>query len=260
MSGGRPGRMEGKVAVVTASTAGIGLGIVTKLAEEGAKVVVSSRKAENVDKVVAALKARSFENVHGVVCHVGKEQDRKHLVEETLKRYGGTIDVLVSNAAANPAYGPLMNTTGEQWDKIMDINVKASFLLAKEFIPVMQKQQKGSIVFVTSIAAYSSLEGLGAYSISKTALTGLSRALSVEHARDGIRVNCVAPGIVKTHFSQALWEDPKSEQRIIKQVPLRRVGEVDDITGAATFLASDESSYMTGETILVTGGMHTARL
>jgi len=252
-------RLDGKVAIVTASTAGIGLAIAKRLGEEGAKVMISSRKQENVDKTVQELRDLKLD-VHGVVCHVAKDDHRKKLIEETQAKFGGKIDILISNAAANPAYGPLIDTTGDQWDKIMDTNVKASFMLSKDIVPIMQKQGGGSITFITSIAAFSPLPGLGAYSISKTALLGLSNALAAEHSRDGIRVNAIAPGIVKTHFSQALWEDAKQEQRIIKQVPLGRVGLVEDIAGVAAFLSSDDAAYVTGETLPVTGGMHTSRL
>lgn len=185
---------------------------------------------------------------------------RKNLVQETLKKFGGRIDAFVSNAAVNPAYGPVLNTSEDQWDKLFDINVKAAFLLCKEVLPVMQTQKSGSVVFVSSIAGYTAIEGLGGYSVSKTALLGLSKVMATEQAPYGIRSNCIAPGIVKTHFSEALWVDEKQSERVLRQVPLRRFGEVEDIAGAAAYLCADESSYMTGETLTIAGGMMASKV
>ena len=181
-------------------------------------------------------------------------------MQETLQKFGGRIDAFVSNAAVNPAYGPVLNTSEEQWDKLFDINVKAAFLLCKEVLPIMQAQKSGSVVFVSSIAGYTAIEGLGGYSVSKTALLGLSKVMATEQAPYGIRSNCIAPGIVKTHFSEALWVDEKQSERVLRQVPLRRFGEVEDIAGAAAYLCADESSYMTGETLTIAGGMMASKV
>jgi len=229
------GRLAGKVCLVTASTAGIGLGIARRLGLEGASVMICSRKAENVEKTVKQLQAEKL-NVHGVPCHVGKDSDRKALVQETLAKFGGRIDAFVSNAAVNPAYGPVINTTEEQWDKLFDINVKAAFLLCKEVLPVMQSQKSGSVVFVSSIAGYTAMQGLGGYSVSKTALLGLSKVIATEQAAYGIRSNCIAPGIVKTHFSEALWVDAEQSKAVLRQIPLRRFGEVEDMAAACVSL------------------------
>mmetsp|Transcript_36074 Transcript_36074/g.94868 ORF Transcript_36074/g.94868 Transcript_36074/m.94868 type:complete len:247 (+) Transcript_36074:152-892(+) len=226
---------------------------------EGAKVSISSRKKDNVDETVATLKKEGLD-VFGIPCHVGKDSDRTNLIEETLKQSGGKIDILVSNAAVNPGYGPLLETTKDQFDKVFDINVRAAFLLTKEVIPIMKKNGGGSIVFVSSIGGYSAFENLGAYSISKTALFGLSKVVANEHAKDNIRCNAVAPGVIKTSFSQALWADPKNEKLIKSMVPLGRLGESDDIAGAVAFLSSDDARYMTGESLVVAGGMTPPRL
>ncbi|XP_055337365.1 dehydrogenase/reductase SDR family member 4-like [Paramacrobiotus metropolitanus] len=248
-------RLAGKVAIVTASTDGIGLAIARRLGLEGAKVMVSSRRKENVEKTVKSLEDEGIK-VAGTVCHVAKEQDRHHLVEETVKQFGG-IDVFVSNAAVNPAVGAIIDTTEEVWDRIFDTNVKAAFLLTKLVVPEMEKRGKGgSIIYISSVAGYNAFPGIGTYSISKTALLGLSKALSNELASSNIRVNAVAPGIIKTKFSSYLWkEEGPAQKAATKMIPLHRFGEPDEIAGAAAFLASDDSAYMTGETISVAGGL-----
>lgn len=201
-------RLKGKVCVITASTSGIGLAIAKRLGAEGAKVVTSSRKQENVDKAVEILKSEGIREVHGVACHVAKESDRKKLFAEAISKFGG-IDVLVSNAGANPANSSVLQTSSDQWDKIFDVNVKASFSLAKEVKPHLVKQGGGSIVFMSTVLAYQQTEILGAaeaewlqaYAVSKTALIGLTKAAAIECAKDNIRVNCVAPGLIETKFA-----------------------------------------------------------
>jgi dehydrogenase/reductase SDR family member 4 len=195
-------RLEGKICVVTASTDGIGLAIAKRLGNEGAKIVVSSRKQTNVDEAVNTLKKQGID-VLGVTCHVAKESDRKKLFEETLKKFGG-IDVLVSNAAVNPAVGSVLDASEEVWDKIFDVNVKAAFLLAKEVKPFIVQRGGGSVIFISSIGGYQPFDLLGAYSVSKTALFGLTKAAALDLVKDNIRVNCVAPGVIETKFSSAV--------------------------------------------------------
>ncbi|KAJ7374943.1 Dehydrogenase/reductase SDR member 2, mitochondrial [Desmophyllum pertusum] len=193
-------RLEGKVAIVTASTEGIGFGIAKQLALDGAKVIVSSRKQDKVINAVAKLEKEQGCTVKGIVCHVGKSEHRKNLIKETLHHFGG-IDILVSNAAANPTFGPILETPEDAWDKIFDVNVKSAFLLAKDVIPLMEKRGGGSVVFISSIGGFQPpMQGLGAYNVSKTALLGLTKALSNECAHMGVRVNCVAPGVIKTNL------------------------------------------------------------
>ncbi|KAL5293309.1 DHRS4 family protein [Megaselia abdita] len=203
------GKLDGKVAVVTASTDGIGFAIAKRLLEDGAKVVISSRKEANVQKALNELKKHNL-NAHGIKCHVGNKEDRQKLFDETIKQYG-KLNILVSNAATNPAVGGVLDCDESVWDKIFDTNVKASFMLAKEALPFLRKsnstpedKHSNSIVFVSSIAGYDAFELLGAYSVSKTALIGLSRAAAKDLAPEGIRVNCLAPGIIKTNFSKAV--------------------------------------------------------
>ncbi|XP_032228357.2 dehydrogenase/reductase SDR family member 4 [Nematostella vectensis] len=249
--------LDGKVAIVTASTDGIGLAIAQQLGKDGAKVVVSSRKQDNVIKAANFLENAGID-VMGVMCHVGKPEHRQNLINRTINHFGG-IDILVSNAATNPVFGPLLQTTEDAWDKIFEVNVKASFLLSKDVIPHMEKRGGGNIVYISSIGGYQPLQGLGAYSISKTTLLGLTKALADECADIGIRVNCVAPGVIKTRFSAALWKNEAMHQKVKERIPMKRLGTSEEIGGAVSFLCSDQASYITGETIVIGGGM-TARL
>ncbi|XP_055707582.1 dehydrogenase/reductase SDR family member 4-like [Phlebotomus papatasi] len=249
-----PNRLSGKVAVVTASSDGIGYAIAERLAQEGAKVVVSSRKAPNVERAVAQLKAKNLQ-VHGIKCHVGSAEDRKKLFAEAEKQFGG-IDILVSNAAANPEMSTLFECSEAAWEKIFEINVKCSFLLTKEVVPFMRKRGGGSIVYVSSIAGFNPMQLLSAYSVSKTALFGLTKAAAIDGGSENIRVNCVAPGVIETKFSQPLIADSSSKEVAENQTLLRRIGQTHEISGVVAFLVSDDASYITGENIVAAGGMH----
>lgn len=162
---------------------------------------------------------------------------------------------MVSNAAVNPEVGHVLDTSETAWDKIFDINVKCSFLLAKEALPHIRKQGKGSIIFISSIAGHQPFGLLGAYSVSKTALLGLTKAASLDLAQEGIRVNCVAPGVIQTKFSEALHQSEDAREAALSQIPMRRLGEPHEMGGLVAFLASDDASYITGETIVASGGM-----
>uniref|UniRef100_A0A8D1AQQ9 Dehydrogenase/reductase (SDR family) member 4 n=1 Tax=Sus scrofa TaxID=9823 RepID=A0A8D1AQQ9_PIG len=192
--------LENKVALVTASTDGIGLAIARRLAQDGAHVVVSSRKQENVDRTVATLQGEGL-SVTGTVCHVGKAEDRERLVAMAVNLHGG-VDILVSNAAVNPFFGNIIDATEEVWDKILHVNVKATVLMTKAVVPEMEKRGGGSVLIVSSVGAYHPFPNLGPYNVSKTALLGLTKNLAVELAPRNIRVNCLAPGLIKTNFSQ----------------------------------------------------------
>ncbi|GBN26320.1 Dehydrogenase/reductase SDR family member 4 [Araneus ventricosus] len=248
------GKLSGKVAVVTASTEGIGFAIAKRLANDGASVVISSRKKDKVDKAVSEIKSIS-DNVSGIPCHVGKQEDRKLLLDFAVAKYGG-IDILVSNAAVNPVMCQVLDTNEEAWDKIFDINVKAAFLLTQAAVPLLEKRGGGSIVYVSSIAAYKAMELLGAYSVSKTALLGLTKAVAAQCSSMNIRVNCLCPGIIDTKFSSAITSSDESLEMVKQTVPMRRVGNPDECAGIVSFLCSDDASYVTGESFVVAGGMY----
>lgn len=249
----KDGKLSGKVAIVTASTEGIGLAIARRLGQDGAQVMVSSRKKENVERTVEELKRENLA-VSGMVCHVGKAEDRTRLVQQTVSQFGG-VDILVSNAAANPAFGPILDTPESVWDKIFDTNVKSAFYLCKEVVPHMEKRGGGSVVFVSSYAGYTPVELLGAYSVSKSALLGLTKALVPQLSTLNIRVNCVAPGVIKTKFSEPLWKNPGLKDVVMQMIPMHRFGEPSEISGVVSFLCSDDASYITGETTVIAGGM-----
>ncbi|KAK5642257.1 hypothetical protein RI129_008424 [Pyrocoelia pectoralis] len=247
-------RLKGKVAIVTASTDGIGFATAKRFAQEGAKVVISSRHQKNVDRAISQLTKEGLgENVVGTVCHVAKADDRKRIFNEALKLGGPHI--LVSNAAVNPAMCHITECSESIWDKIFEVNVKASFLLAKEAHTYFQRNGGGRIIFMSSLAGYILSRLLGHYSVSKTALISLAKAIANDVASDNITVNCIAPGYIPTKFSNtaAKWEP--LQRTVLTNIPLKRFGTTDDVAGVATFLASDDSSYITGETIVVGGGL-----
>ncbi|ESN90490.1 hypothetical protein HELRODRAFT_185211 [Helobdella robusta] len=246
-------RLDGKVAIVTASSLGIGYCIAERLAHEGAKVVISSRKKHLVDKAVEKLREQGLE-VHGTVCHVGLEEDREKLFKLATDLYGG-LDILVSNAAINPSFGSVFDTEEETWDKIFEINVKDTFLLCKEALPYLEKRKGGSIVIVSSIAGFTPFEVIGAYSISKTALFGMVKAFVPELTKRNIRINAIAPGVIKTKFTQAMWETRDIEKSTEAIIPMKRLGRPEECSGAVAFLVSDDASYVTGETIVIGGGL-----
>lgn len=251
------GKLKGKVAIVTASTDGIGFAIAERLAADGASVVVSSRKENNVTRAVEKLKSSGY-SVSGVVCHVSKASDRERLIKEAQDKFGG-IDILVSNAAVNPGVGPVLESPEELWDKIFEVNVKAAYLLSKEVLPHLRKRRGGSIVYISSIAGFDPLGLLGVYSVSKTALLGLTKVAAKDLASENIRVNCVAPGIVITKFSSSLHESKEAKEALLRSIPMGRMAIPKEISGVVSFLVSDDASYITGETIVASGGM-TSRL
>jgi dehydrogenase/reductase SDR family protein 4 len=239
---------------VTGSTEGIGFAIARRLAQDGAKVMICSRKEK---KVGAAIKQLESENlvVKGVPCQAGLKEDRDKLVEETLKHFGG-IDILVNNVGASTYFGPIMNTPEHDFDKLFAMNVKSGFYMSQAVLPHMEKRGGGSIVFNSSITAYSPMELIGIYSVCKTSLLGLAKAMASECARSNVRVNCVAPGIIGTKFSQALIDTPQLKEETIKALAIKRIGTPEDISGVVAFLCSDDAAYITGETVTVAGGMH----
>ncbi|CAA6666565.1 unnamed protein product [Spirodela intermedia] len=243
-------RLQGKVAVVTASTQGIGFGIAERFGLEGAAVVISSRKQKNVDEAVERLKAKGIE-VMGIACHVANAQQRKDLIEKTVQKYKH-IDIVVSNAAVNPTVDRLLATEESVLDKLWEINVKASILLLKDVAPYLRKGS--SVILISSIAGYQLGQALSMYAITKTAVLGLTKALATEMSPD-TRVNCIAPGFVPTHFADYLLRSDAIRTTIENQTLLNRLGTTGDMGAAAAFLASDDASYITGETLVVAGGM-----
>ena len=242
-----------RVAIITASTKGIGYAIARRLGQEGASVIVSSRKSDNVKKAVESLRLDGI-NCEGIVAHIGESEDRKKLIDYALDRYG-RLDILISNAGANPHFGDMMTVADSQWEKLLSINVRSAFLLSQEAVPHLEKSGNGNIVFVSSVAGYSPIEGIGAYSVMKSALIGINKTLSLSLARRNIRVNAIAPGIIRTDFSKVLTDSAEKQNNVDKLVPIGRFGEAEECAAAVSFLVSDEASYMTGETIGVNGGM-----
>lgn len=243
-------RFEGKVAIVTASTQGIGFAIAQRIGLEGGSVVISSRRQKNVDEAVKKLKAQGIE-VLGLVCHVSNAQQRKNLIDQTVEKYG-KIDVVVSNAAANPSVDTILKTQEAALDKLWEINVKTSILLLKDASPHLK--DGSSIVFISSISAFQPPAGLAMYGVTKTALLGLTKALASEMAPH-TRVNCIAPGFVPTHFAEYITSNEAIRKSLEEQTSLKRLGTTEDMAAATAFLASDDASYITGETIVVAGGM-----
>jgi NAD(P)-dependent dehydrogenase (short-subunit alcohol dehydrogenase family) len=245
--------LTGKVAIVTGSSRGIGRAIAEALARAGAKVVVSSRKVEASEEVAAALRKEKREAV-AIPCHIGRREDCEALIEKTRAQWG-KIDVLVCNAAVNPYYGPMTGLGDDAFDKVMQTNVRSNLWLANLVQPEMAARRDGVVIIVSSIGGLKGTEALGIYAISKAADMQLARNLAVEWGPHNIRVNCIAPGLVRTDFARALWENPKLLESTERRTPLRRIGEPDDIAGAAVFLASRAGAWMTGQTIVIDGGV-----
>ncbi|ROO25437.1 short-chain dehydrogenase [Salinisphaera orenii MK-B5] len=244
--------MQDRVAVITGSSRGIGRAIARQMAAHGAKVVISSRKAEACEAVAAELRDEGFEAI-AVACHIGDKAQLQGLVDATLAAYG-RIDVLVCNAATNPVYGPTADMTDEAWDKIMETNVRGTFWLCNMVLPKMAEAGGGRVIVLSSIAGLRGNTVIGTYGVSKAAEAALVRNLAVEWGPSNIRVNAIAPGLVRTDFAKALLEDPKRLEQAEQRTPVRRIGEPDDIAGVAVFLATDASAYVTGQTLVADGG------
>jgi NAD(P)-dependent dehydrogenase (short-subunit alcohol dehydrogenase family) len=245
--------LSGQVALITGSTKGIGRAIAEAMAAAGAKVVISSRKADKCEEVAASISAKGHQATP-IPCNIGKRGEIEHLVEETRRRYG-KIDSLVCNAAVNPYYGPMSGLSDEAFAKVIDTNVRSNVWLCNLVCPEMAARKDGSVIIVSSIGGLKGSTMLGIYAISKAADFQLARNLAVEWGPHNIRVNCIAPGLVRTDFAKALWENPQLLAATEKATPLRRIGEPDDIAGAAVFLASRAGRWMTGQSIVIDGGV-----
>jgi NAD(P)-dependent dehydrogenase (short-subunit alcohol dehydrogenase family) len=247
--------LDGKVAVITGSSRGIGKAIAERMAEHGARVVISSRKAEPCQQVADAINAK-----HGagraisIPANISRKEELKNLVDSATQQLG-RIDVLVCNAASNPYYGPQGGIEDDQFRKILENNVIANHWLINFTVPQMIERRDGSIIIVSSIGGLRGSPIIGAYCISKAADFQLARNLAVEYGPHNVRVNCIAPGLIKTDFAKALWEDPEALKKRTATTPLKRIGEPDEIAGAAVFLAAPASSFMTGQNIVIDGGV-----
>jgi NAD(P)-dependent dehydrogenase (short-subunit alcohol dehydrogenase family) len=248
--------LEGKVAVITGASRGIGRAIALRFARAGARVVVSSRKFDNVQAVADEINKSGGEALP-VQAHVGQPEDVTALVQHTIDTFG-RLDIAVNNAATNPHFGPLIDADEGQWDKILDTNVKGSFRVCKAVVPHMADSGGGKIINMASIAGLRPSPGMGVYSISKASLVMLTQVLAQELGSNNIQVNAIAPGVIKTRFSQILWQMPQFAEPILDRLPLRRFGEPQDVAGLALYLASPASDYVTGSVFVVDGGMNVA--
>ena len=245
--------LSGKVAVITGSTRGIGRAVAERFADHGAKVVISSRKAGPCEEVAAEINAAHPGAAIAVPANISSKEDLQRLVDETRKAFG-RIDVVVCNAASNPYYGPMAGIEDDQFRKILENNVIANHWLINMVVPEMIERKDGAIIIVSSIGGLRGSPIIGAYNISKAADFQLARNLAHEYGPHNVRVNCIAPGLIKTDFAKALWDNPETLKRSTAGTPLRRIGEPNEIAGAAVFLASAAGNFMTGQKIVVDGG------
>jgi NAD(P)-dependent dehydrogenase (short-subunit alcohol dehydrogenase family) len=245
--------LTGKVAVVTGSSRGIGRAIAERLAEHGAKVVVSSRKADACQPVADAINNNGGTAVV-IPCNISYKEQLQQLVDQTTKLWGG-IDILVCNAAVNPYFGPSAGISDEAFDKIMNSNVRSNFWLSNMVLPQMAERGGGSIIIISSIGGLLGSSTLAVYGLSKAADMQMARNIAVEWGDKKIRANCIAPGLVRTDFARALWENPETYKNFTRDAPLQRMAEPDEIAGAAVFLAAPASGFMTGQTMNIDGGV-----
>ena len=246
--------LSGKVALLTGASKGMGQAMATALAEHGATVVISARKQDRLEKAAAEINAEvGADRAIPVACNVGHKDQLQALVE-TARAKAGPIDIVVGNAGVNPYYGPTSEIPDEAYEKTMAANVQSNLWLAQMAVPDMVEKGAGSMMFTSSIGAFKPSEMLGTYGMSKLALIGLVRNLAAEFGPRGVRFNAICPGLVRTDFARELWDNPQVAERIMKDIPLRRLGEPEDFKGLAVFLASDASRYMTGQALTVCGG------
>lgn len=246
--------LTGKVALLTGASKGMGRAMAEGLAEHGARVMMSSRKLDQCQAAADEINQRcGAERAFAFACNAGYKDQLQALVDHTRQTLG-PIDILVGNAGVNPFYGPMSEIPDEAYDKIMSTNVKANHWLVKMVAPDMVASGSGSIMITSSTGAFAPSLVLGTYNISKLAVIGLVRNLAAELGPKGVRVNAICPGLIRTDFAQALWDNPEAEQRANEQIPLRRLGEAEDLKGLAVFLGSGSSAYVTGQALTVCGG------
>ena len=247
--------LNNKTAIISGGSKGIGKAIATKLAQAGANVVICSRKKENLDSAVNEAVSNGLTLIP-IECNTSNKESIQFVVDHTLEKFNG-VDILVNNAAVNPYYGPILNSEDSHWDKIFDVNIKGYFNFVKACSKTMIANNSGKIINVASIAAKTPLEGLGVYNISKAAVVMLTKVLAKELGEHNINVNTLAPGLIKTDFSKALWENEDTHNKIVKSIPQGKMGSPDDISGMALYLASEASDFVTGSIFTVDGGITT---
>jgi NAD(P)-dependent dehydrogenase (short-subunit alcohol dehydrogenase family) len=244
--------LEGKVAIVTGASKGIGKSMAYGLAKHGAKVVISSRDQETLDTVSESFNKDGLDT-KGIACHVGKIDDLKALVLQTKEAYGG-VDILINNAATNPVFGKVSEAEADVFEKIMNVNLKACMLLSNLCYPIMVKRGGGSVINIASIEGIKPSNGLAMYSMSKAALISLTKSQALEWGRNKIRSNAICPGLIQTKFSKVLWDNEEMLSKFVKHIPAKRMGQPEELAGLALFLASDASSYCTGSSYVADGG------
>jgi NAD(P)-dependent dehydrogenase (short-subunit alcohol dehydrogenase family) len=248
--------LDGRVAVITGASRGIGRAIALRFAQAGARVVVSSRKLENVRTVADEIRGSGGEAL-AIQAHVGRPDDVMALVERTVEAFG-QVDVAVNNAATNPHFGPLLSADEGQWHKTLDTNVTGYLRVCKAVVPHMERQGGGKILNLASIAGLRPSPGLGVYGVSKAAILALTQILAMELGPANVQVNAIAPGVIRTRFSQLLWQTDQIAGPILARIPLGRFGEPKDVASLALYLASPASDYVTGAVFLVDGGLNVA--
>ena len=246
-------RLDGQTALVTGGSRGIGKAIALQMAKAGASVIINGRNADTCDAAVEAIQ-NAGGTAKALPFNISKPDDATALARESVQAFG-QVDIFVGNAAANPHFGPVLDVEPAAFDKIIDTNIKANLLICQALIPAMADRKQGSVIFVTSIAGLQASDGLGIYGMSKAAEAALMRNLAAEHGPSGVRVNCIAPGLVKTDFARALWEDAEKLAKTTSAYPLRRMGTPDEIAGTAVWLAAPAGGFVTGQTIVVDGGV-----
>lgn len=244
--------LTGKVAIVTGASRGIGEAIARAFAAAGASVLLCSRKIEGVEAIASSIRDSGGDAV-AVDCHTGHREQVQALVERAIETWG-RLDIVVSNAATNPHFGPLIDSDEKQWDKTFEVNVKGYFWLAQAAVPHMERVGGGSIINIASVAGLQPATAMGIYSISKAAVIAMTKQLAQELGPFNIRVNALAPGLIKTRFSSALWDNDMISEKIIGGTPMGRIGSVEEVAGAALYLASELAAFTTGTTIVMDGG------
>jgi NAD(P)-dependent dehydrogenase (short-subunit alcohol dehydrogenase family) len=246
-------RLEGKVAIITGSSRGIGEAIAHEMADEGAKVVLVSRKIEGLEAVAKKIRAGGGEATP-IACHVGHDGAREAMLEQTIDTYG-KIDILVNNAATNPHFGPMLTIDWGAWDKTFEVNVKGYFGMTRLVVNhLQQRKAKGSVINVASVMGQMAAPLQGVYGMTKAAVISMTRTLAMELGPAGIRVNAIAPGLIETKFARALVENDAFRSMIVERTAVKRIGQPEDIAGAAVYLASNESDYLTGHVMVIDGG------